>query len=51
MKSWPDGLKAVKRMPLEKALKADNFHLYDYVSSYVEDLKHVVNLEASLQPV
>ena len=33
-----DGLKAVKRMPVEKALKADNFHLYDYVTPYVEDL-------------
>ena len=41
-----DGLKAVKRMPLEKALKADNFHFYDYMSPYVEDLANVVNMEA-----
>ncbi len=41
-----EGLKAVKRIPLEKALKTENFHFYDYVNPYVEDLKDVVNLEA-----
>jgi len=40
------GLKAVKRMPLEKAIKAGTTHPVDYVQPYVEDLKNVVNLEA-----
>jgi phosphoglucomutase len=41
-----EGLKAVKRMPFEKALRAATTHLHDYVRPYVDDLQSVVNLEA-----
>ena len=41
-----NGLKEVKRIPLEKALAAPTTHLIDYVRPYVEDLKNVVNMEA-----
>jgi len=38
-------LKAVQRISLKRALKADRTHRYDYVMPYVEDLKHAVRLE------
>jgi phosphoglucomutase len=38
-------LKEVRRMPFEKALKADNVRATDLVTPYVNDLKHVVNLD------
>nr|HMQ52205.1 phosphoglucomutase [Anaerolineae bacterium] len=41
-----DGLKAVKRMPLARALKAPTTHEYDYITPYVSDLRHVVDIEA-----
>lgn len=41
-----NGLKEVKRIPFEKALKAKTSHQVDYVRPYVEDLKSVVNLQA-----
>ncbi len=41
-----DGLKSVKRVPYEKALKASTTHKYDYVSSYVNDLGSVIDMEA-----
>lgn len=41
-----NGLKAVKRMPWSKALKADTTHLVDFVQSYVDDLVNVLNMEA-----
>jgi len=41
-----DGLKAVARLPLERALKTDTTHEYDYVVPYVEDLNSVLNMEA-----
>ncbi len=41
-----EGLKAVKRMPFEKALQAPTTHLHDYVRPYVDDLHSVVNLDA-----
>ena len=40
------GLKDVKRMPLERALKADTVHPHDYPPAYIADLAQVVNLEA-----
>lgn len=40
-----DGLKAVKRMPLEKALRAETTHEYDYLTPYVNDLNSVVNMQ------
>ncbi|AKS35185.1 phosphoglucomutase (alpha-D-glucose-1,6-bisphosphate-dependent) [Mycolicibacterium goodii] len=39
-----DNLKAVKRMPLARALQT--VHRYDYLDSYVADLPNVVNLHA-----
>lgn len=41
-----DGLKAVKRMPLARALKAETTREYDYVLPYVADLKNVVDMAA-----
>ncbi len=40
------GLKPVKRMLWEKALLADTTHFEDYLHPYIEDLRHVVNMEA-----
>ncbi len=40
-----NGLKAVKRVPLEKALKADTTHEHDYVVPYVEDLRDVLDMQ------
>jgi len=41
-----DGLRAVRRTPFERALKAQTTHPYDYVTPYVEDLRHVVDMDA-----
>jgi phosphoglucomutase len=41
-----EGLKNVKRVPLEKALKVDSTHEYDYIGPYVEDLRNVIDMEA-----
>lgn len=41
-----DGLKAVQRMPFERAMQADNVRQYDYITPYVTDLKNVINFEA-----
>lgn len=41
-----DGLKAVKRLPLAKALRADTTHEHDYLTPYVTDLNNVVDLSA-----
>jgi phosphoglucomutase len=41
-----DGLRAVERMRLEQALQADTTQWYDYVTPYVEDLQHVVDMES-----
>jgi phosphoglucomutase len=40
-----DGLKGVKRMPFEKALKAESTKEYDYITPYVEDLGNVIDME------
>ncbi|HET90941.1 MAG TPA: alpha-D-glucose phosphate-specific phosphoglucomutase [Chloroflexi bacterium] len=39
-------LRAVRRMPLARALRADTTHEYDYVAPYVADLAHVLDMEA-----
>ncbi len=39
------GLKDVKRMPYEMALRADTTHNYDYLSPYVEDLKNIIDMD------
>jgi phosphoglucomutase len=41
-----NGVKQVKRLPYEQALKAASTQAYDYVHPYVDDLKNVVDLEA-----
>ncbi len=41
-----EGLKAVRRVPFEKALKADSTHEYDYITPYVEDLRNVIDMDA-----
>ncbi|MCO5183612.1 MAG: phosphoglucomutase (alpha-D-glucose-1,6-bisphosphate-dependent) [Anaerolineae bacterium] len=41
-----DGLKAVKRMPLARAMQLTTTHEYDYVTPYVADLENVVNMAA-----
>ncbi len=38
--------KDVRRVPIERALKADTIHRRDFVASYVEDLRNVVDMEA-----
>ena len=40
-----NGLDHVKRMPYEKALKAETTHEYDYISPYVADLANVVDMQ------
>ncbi len=41
-----NGLQAVRRIPLEKALAADSTHRRDYVGPYVADLAAVVDMAA-----
>jgi len=36
----------VKRMPFEKALRAENIHRHDFLNSYVADLQNVVDTKA-----
>ncbi len=40
-----DGLKNVKRIAFEKALKADTTHTHDFISPYVEDLRNIIDME------
>jgi phosphoglucomutase len=40
------GLKDVKRMDYEKAVKQPNIKEYDYITPYISDLKNVVDMEA-----
>lgn len=39
------GLKEVKRIPFERALKANTTKQYDYITPYVQDLANVVDME------
>ncbi|MCF8467304.1 MAG: phosphoglucomutase (alpha-D-glucose-1,6-bisphosphate-dependent) [Sneathiella sp.] len=41
-----DGLKGVKRMPFERALRAAITHQHDYLNAYVSDLGNVLDMEA-----
>lgn len=41
-----DGLRGVRRLPLEKALKAETTHHYDYITPYVADLDEVLDMKA-----
>jgi phosphoglucomutase len=40
------GLKGVKRISLQKALRASTTHRYDYLNSYIDELVHVVDMDA-----
>jgi phosphoglucomutase len=40
------GLKGVRRISYEKAVKTGHLHPYDYIASYAVDLENVVDLEA-----
>ena len=40
------GLNEVKRMPVERALKANTTYEYDYVSPYINDLENVIDMKA-----
>lgn len=39
------GLKEVKRISLKQALDADTTHEYDYVTPYVRDLVHIIDMD------
>ena len=41
-----NGLQAVQRMPLARALNADTTHEYDYIGPYVRDLDSALNMSA-----
>lgn len=41
-----NGLTGVKRIPVEKALRAPTTHRHDYIGEYTKDLCNVVDLEA-----
>jgi phosphoglucomutase len=40
------GLREVKRVPYEKALKASTTHRHDYINTYIADLGSVIDFEA-----
>ena len=40
------GLKGVKRISLQKALHASTTHRYDYLNTYIDELEHVLDMDA-----
>src|SRR5439155_12369510 len=40
------GLSDVKRVPLEKALRASTTHRHNYIDAYVADLENVLDMQA-----
>ncbi|MEM7336169.1 MAG: phosphoglucomutase (alpha-D-glucose-1,6-bisphosphate-dependent) [Chloroflexota bacterium] len=44
-----EGLTAVKRTPLNKALKLPNVHEYDYITPYVNELDQILSMDAIAQ--
>ena len=44
-----DGLKAVQRMPLKRAMQASNVHHYDFMMPYINDLENVIDMAAIAQ--
>ena len=40
-----NNLKDVRRIPFEKALKADTTHPHDFISPYVKDLRNIIDME------
>lgn len=41
-----NGNKEVKRMPYEKAIKANNVQEFDFISPYVNDLSNIIDMDA-----
>jgi phosphoglucomutase len=41
-----NGLKEIKRMPWERAIKASTTHEHDFIQPYVEELQAVINMPA-----
>jgi phosphoglucomutase len=41
-----EGLAAVKRISWNQAIQASTTHLVDFIGGYVEDLRHVLNMDA-----
>lgn len=41
-----DSLRAVKRMPYQRALKVETTHTHDYITPYVADLRNVIDMQA-----
>jgi len=41
-----DGLKAVRRVGYERALKADTTHIHDFIDAYTRDLINVIDMDA-----
>lgn len=39
-------LREVKRIPLARAMKAETTHQYNYITPYISDLRHVLDMEA-----
>ena len=42
---WKTSRNQIKRIPFEKALKANTTHEYDYIRPYVDDLANVIDME------
>ena len=40
------GLKDVKRVPVERALNANTTHEYDYVEQYIKELENIIDMKA-----
>ncbi len=40
-----EGIKAVKRIPYQKAIRSQTTHEYDYISPYVDDLATIVDMD------
>ena len=41
-----NGLRGVKRIPFEKALRAATTHRHDYLNAYISDLANVIDMDA-----
>jgi phosphoglucomutase len=41
-----NGLRGVKRIPFEKALRASTTHRHDYLNAYISDLGNVIDMDA-----
>ncbi len=44
-----NGLKSVKRMPVQQAMKSDSVQMFDFVAPYVNALSEVVDMQAIAQ--